>query len=96
MKSTLINKDWCFFKGCASIEEIASKQCEKINLPHTWNNLDGQDGGSDYYRGKCFYRKKLTINKEENKDYYLEFEGFEAALYLYPYSSSVLCVKAQL
>ena len=75
MKSTLINKDWCFFKGCASIEEIASKQCEKINLPHTWNNLDGQDGGSDYYRGKCFYRKKLTINKEENKDYYLEFRG---------------------
>ena len=22
-----------------------------INLPHTWNNLDGQDGGNNYYRG---------------------------------------------
>jgi len=22
-----------------------------LNLPHTWNNLDGQDGGNNYYRG---------------------------------------------
>ena len=21
-----------------------------IVLPHTWNNLDGQDGGNDYWR----------------------------------------------
>ena len=19
-----------------------------VNLPHTWNNIDGQDGGNDY------------------------------------------------
>jgi beta-galactosidase len=23
----------------------------QVRLPHTWNNLDGQDGGNDYYRG---------------------------------------------
>lgn len=22
-----------------------------VNLPHTWNAIDGQDGGNDYYRG---------------------------------------------
>src|ERR1700759_4054723 len=22
-----------------------------VTLPHTWNNLDGQDGGNNYYRG---------------------------------------------
>src|SRR5579864_2772087 len=22
-----------------------------VNLPHTWNNLDGQDGRTNYYRG---------------------------------------------
>ena len=22
-----------------------------VALPHTWNNLDGQDGGNDYWRG---------------------------------------------
>mgnify|MGYP000572773498 CR=1 FL=1 len=24
---------------------------EQVNLPHTWNAKDGQDGGNDYYRG---------------------------------------------
>lgn len=23
----------------------------KVDIPHTWNNLDGQDGGEDYLRG---------------------------------------------
>src|SRR5712671_5222328 len=27
-----------------------------LNLPHTWNNLDGQDGGNNYYRGIGWYR----------------------------------------
>ena len=26
-----------------------------VDLPHTWNALDGQDGGDDYYRGTCTY-----------------------------------------
>ena len=21
-----------------------------VDLPHTWNNIDGQDGGNDYWR----------------------------------------------
>ena len=32
---------------------------ETVALPHTWNNLDGQDGGADYHRGACWYYKKL-------------------------------------
>lgn len=23
---------------------------QTVTLPHTWNNLDGQDGGNDYWR----------------------------------------------
>ena len=30
---------------------------EQVNLPHTWNAKDGQDGGNDYYRGTCHYEK---------------------------------------
>ena len=30
---------------------------ETVCLPHTWNALDGQDGGNDYYRGECLYEK---------------------------------------
>ena len=32
---------------------------EQVNLPHTWNAKDGQDGGNDYYRGTCHYEKTL-------------------------------------
>ena len=27
-----------------------------VDLPHTWNARDGQDGGNDYWRGTCIYR----------------------------------------
>lgn len=30
-----------------------------VTLPHTWNAVDGQDGGNDYYRGTCWYLRKL-------------------------------------
>lgn len=28
----------------------------QTDLPHTWNNLDGEDGGDNYYRGSGWYR----------------------------------------
>ena len=30
-----------------------------VSLPHTWNDIDGQDGGNDLYRGTSFYAKEL-------------------------------------
>src|SRR5205823_3860559 len=27
-----------------------------VDIPHSWNTLDGQDGGSNYYRGIGWYR----------------------------------------
>lgn len=33
------------------------------DLPHTWNAIDGQDGGNDYWRGTCDYEK--TFPKPE-------------------------------
>ena len=78
MNRVLINTGWRFFKNCNSIEEMDAIESIKVNLPHTWNNLDGQDGGSDYFRGKCFYRKKIALTKKENKVYYLEFRGVNA------------------
>lgn len=44
--------------------------CETVNLPHTWNAIDGSDGrggidegGEHYYRGLGGYRKKFTLPK---------------------------------
>ena len=31
-----------------------------VDLPHTWNNIDGQDGGNDYWRGICIYKTRFA------------------------------------
>ena len=45
-----------------------------VLLPHTWNNLDGQDGGNDYFRGKGRYQIDLPA-PSEGKCQYIQFEG---------------------
>ncbi len=57
------------------------KKWETVDLPHTWNAFDGQDGGSDYYRNTCVYCKEVEsggiINALSNidKSVYLELCG---------------------
>ena len=46
----------------------------KVALPHTWNNLDGQDGGADYWRGIGIYNIELP-NPTEGKRQYIEIKG---------------------
>lgn len=54
---------------------------EKIDLPHTWNAVDGQDGGNDYYRGTCSY--SISFPKpsfdHEKQCVYLEFRGVNSS-----------------
>ncbi len=47
---------------------------EAVALPHTWNNLDGQDGGNDYWRGIGTYQIELP-NPTVGKKQYIEFQG---------------------
>ncbi len=52
----------------------------QVNIPHTWNNIDGQDGGNDYRRGTCVYEKDFAALKiEENECVYIEFAGVNAS-----------------
>jgi beta-galactosidase len=49
---------------------------QSVTLPHTWNNLDGQDGGGNYYRGPGWYRKHFSISSwQKGKSYFLRFEA---------------------
>lgn len=48
-----------FFKKEQPVPKTLPEDWESVNLPHTWNGTDGQDGGNDYYRGKCCYVKLL-------------------------------------
>ncbi len=52
-----------------------------VELPHTWNAKDGQDGGNDYRRGTCTYQKTFPCPEfdRENQRIYLEFRGVNAS-----------------
>ena len=70
-KTILFHESWYFTKktdidlGKAAIKEgigretFTCEDMEAVTLPHTWNAMDGQDGGNDYYRGCCLYVKNF-------------------------------------
>ena len=64
-KTTLFNDNWTFIK---------ENKEESVTLSHTWNAKDGQDGGNDYYRGTCFYKKSFDRPETEG-EVWLEFRG---------------------
>ena len=58
--------------------------CAPITLPHTWNAVDGADGGNDYYRGTCVYTRQFNAPRTEPGDLvYLEFLGVNASAKVY-------------
>ena len=55
---------------------LAGERGEAVDLPHTWNAVDGQDGGNDYYRGTCLYARKLVVPTQNSGDQvWLEVNG---------------------
>ena len=45
------NDNWHFWKDTSDVN--IQDGGENITLPHTWNGVDGQDGGNNYFRGSC-------------------------------------------
>ena len=79
-----VNSNWRFIQKNVEEADVLLEKGKKVNVPHTWNNLDGQDGGGDYYRGTCWYYKKLgKITKKENDVVYLEFKGVNSICDVY-------------
>jgi beta-galactosidase len=60
-----------FFKDCDFLGR-------KVNIPHTWNASDGQDGGNDYWRGCCRYTRRLEVPQKFEK-YVIEFDGVNSS-----------------
>ena len=77
MRKTFQLKDnWKFIKSAADVMEAATAEGESVSLPHTWNAIDGQDGGNDYHRGTCWYVKELAKPDVNPTDrVYIEFLG---------------------
>lgn len=79
-----INRKWSFRKGVSEVPAATPADWDFVNLPHTWNNIDGQDGGNDYYRGTCCYVKDLDREEIPEADkYYLEFRGANSSADVY-------------
>ena len=72
-----MNKGWKF--------TIAGRETVAVDVPHTWNALDGQDGGNDYFRGKGVYEKTFDMPEFdlESEEAYLEFQGVNASCEAY-------------
>ncbi len=68
-----INQGWAFVKNCENVPAAIPADAVCVDLPHTWNALDGQDGGSDYWCGPCCYMK--TIRRPQGKNVYVEVEA---------------------
>ena len=52
------NDNWRFRKTAEIPHALPA--WEEVNLPHTWNAVDGQDGGNDYWRGTAMYCKEFA------------------------------------
>ncbi len=79
-----INKDWLFFKNTASAPSHIPEGGEKVDLPHTWNGRDGQDGGNDYFRCTCCYVRSIKKNElPKGEQYYLEINGANSSADVY-------------
>lgn len=70
-REVLFNDGWTFYKP--------AEAPVTVRLPHTWNGFDGQDGGDDYWRGRCRYEKIFSWNKSANERVFLLFEGVNAS-----------------
>ena len=76
-KVSRINDNWRFLRADMSVENAMqyASRGEQVTLPHTWNAADGQDGGNDYYRGRCWYVRTLTKEECAGERLFLEFDG---------------------
>ncbi len=84
-----INKKWQFSKG--SGKQTPTNFWQEVNIPHTFNAKDGQDGGgvrggrTGFYRGNVWYRKNLDLTSfDVSKRYFIKFDAvsIEAEVYL--------------
>ena len=77
-----INENWFFVK---------ENEKSTVNLPHTWNGIDGQDGGNDYYRGKCTYIKEIAkADMPQGEEIYLQLDGVNSSAFVY-FNSKLVC-----
>ncbi|MBR6634503.1 MAG: glycoside hydrolase family 2 protein, partial [Clostridia bacterium] len=78
------NAKWSFSKEAGAVPAEMPSNWIWVNLPHSWNAIDGQDGGNDYYRGTCYYAKSVEKHELPQTDrLYLEINGANSSAKVY-------------
>ncbi|MBR4087487.1 MAG: glycoside hydrolase family 2 protein, partial [Clostridia bacterium] len=79
-----LNRKWAFGKGESAVPAAIPANWNFVNLPHSWNAIDGQDGDNDYFRGSCVYAKTIDkMDLPEAARYYLEIKGANSSAEVY-------------
>jgi beta-galactosidase len=75
----ILDNGWRFLRQdtpAAQTTNFDDSTWATVNLPHTWNNLDGQSGSGNYYRGIGWYRTHYTVDKAfAGRRLFLKFDG---------------------
>ena len=59
-----LNQDWKFIQQDAGLPASLPADWQTVQLPHSWNAIDGQDGNGSYDRGKYWYAKTFETPKQ--------------------------------
>ncbi|WP_148629757.1 glycoside hydrolase family 2 protein [Bacillus sp. E214] len=81
-----LNDAWKFIKE--NVQDAMNQvyddaNWESVNVPHTWNAIDGANG-FDFYKGACWYRKEFTVDTiNAGNKVYIEFNGSNSVTDVY-------------
>lgn len=59
-----LNQGWRFIQEDAGLPETLPQDWQRIDLPHTWNAVDGQGGAVQFDRGKYWYATTFETPKQ--------------------------------
>ena len=79
-----LNRKWAFTMGAGAVPTAMPAPAYFVNLPHSFNAIDGQDGAGDYYRGTCHYVKTVSYEDlPEGEKLFIEVNGANSSADLY-------------
>lgn len=62
-----LNGEWKFSKENKKLPEVMPEGWESVELPHTWNAVDGHDGNGSYDRGCYWYARTFETPRQPLK-----------------------------
>ncbi|HKO93130.1 MAG TPA: beta galactosidase jelly roll domain-containing protein, partial [Polyangiaceae bacterium] len=84
-----LREGWRFFAGDVTGAEQSAFDdgqagWQDVSVPHTWNALDAQDGGSNYRRGAGWYRRHWSApTSAAGSRVYLQFDAANSVADVY-------------